>query len=993
MIPKRLTLTNFLSYREVTLDFAGLHVACICGPNGAGKSSLLEAMAWVVWGHSRVATDDDVIHLGAKEVKVEFVFEHQGQVYRILRGRRRKQGCFLEFQIQTLTGFRTLTQRGVRATQQLIIQHLKVDYETFVHSAYLRQGRADEFMLKRPGERKQILADLMKLSQYDRLVEKARERARNYQAEIKVLGVALAQAEEQLAQRSAIATHHRTLEEQTQHTQQQQQAALQQRERLQQQQQQRQQQQRAIEAARQQQQHLQQSQLQRATELERLQQQCQSLQRELTAATEIESGHGQLQQLRHLEAEYGQRWQQYQQAQALRTQLQTQRQEQRGALQTHITQAQLRLTSLDETIAELTQINSQRATVDATLEQLQAARQQLRRLDQRQIEVTPLQQRRQQLHTRLKQASARLEARLDAISQTQATLTTQRRPELRQTLVKVEHQLAYLEQRRAYQAQVRQKGQERRDFMAQLQTEQRQNEQQLIQLDQRLALLGQPDAHCPLCDQVLADHGPEVMAQLQRERDTLQQRIWVIREQLTTSQREIQVLRREYRELETELEQYGAVLQEQGGLQAQLASSTEATTQLEALEQERHHLEQCLESEDYATDLHREYQQLETQLTRLNYDERDHALARNQVEKLRWAEFKHAELAQAERRLERLLAERPGVETELGELRSQLQTFDQQPSDELLQVEATLAELDYQPKHHQRLRAQLQDLQPWQLRYHTLQQARATLPELEQRRDELTLAQTEQQQQHNSLNQQIAAAEVDLPPDVTDPIQQMEARLAELQTQRDQQLTQLGHLDQQLQQLDTLQQQVDQQRQLLHSHQHQLRVHQELQQAFGKNGIQALMIENLLPQLEAETNQILGRLSAHQLHVQFVTQRSGRKKLIDTLDILIADTQGTRAYETYSGGEAFRVNFAIRLALARLLAQRSGLALQMLIIDEGFGTQDQAGCDRLVAAITAIAPDFACILAVTHMPHFREAFQTRIDVVKTEQGSQLRLSA
>ena len=64
----------------------------------------------------------------------------------------------------------------------------------------------------------------------------------------------------------------------------------------------------------------------------------------------------------------------------------------------------------------------------------------------------------------------------------------------------------------------------------------------------------------------------------------------------------------------------------------------------------------------------------------------------------------------------------------------------------------------------------------------------------------------------------------------------------------------------------------------------------------------------------------------------------------------------------------------------------------MLIIDEGFGTQDQAGCDRLVAAINAIAPDFACILAVTHMPHFRAAFQTRIDVTKTEAGSQVQLS-
>lgn len=82
----------------------------------------------------------------------------------------------------------------------------------------------------------------------------------------------------------------------------------------------------------------------------------------------------------------------------------------------------------------------------------------------------------------------------------------------------------------------------------------------------------------------------------------------------------------------------------------------------------------------------------------------------------------------------------------------------------------------------------------------------------------------------------------------------------------------------------------------------------------------------------------------------------------------------------------------MRLALARLLAQRSGMALQMLIIDEGFGSQDEQGCDRLIAAINAIAADFACILTITHIPHFREAFQTRIDVTKTEQGSQLTLS-
>jgi len=61
------------------------------------------------------------------------------------------------------------------------------------------------------------------------------------------------------------------------------------------------------------------------------------------------------------------------------------------------------------------------------------------------------------------------------------------------------------------------------------------------------------------------------------------------------------------------------------------------------------------------------------------------------------------------------------------------------------------------------------------------------------------------------------------------------------------------------------------------------------------------------------------------------------------------------------------INFAI-LALARLLAQRAGAALQLLIVDEGFGTQDQEGCDRLIAAINAIATDFACILTVTTCP-------------------------
>ncbi|MEE9616307.1 MAG: AAA family ATPase [Anaerolineae bacterium] len=50
MIPQRLSLTNFMCYRQAQLNFAGIHVACLAGENGAGKSALLDAITWALWG-------------------------------------------------------------------------------------------------------------------------------------------------------------------------------------------------------------------------------------------------------------------------------------------------------------------------------------------------------------------------------------------------------------------------------------------------------------------------------------------------------------------------------------------------------------------------------------------------------------------------------------------------------------------------------------------------------------------------------------------------------------------------------------------------------------------------------------------------------------------------------------------------------------------------------------------------------------------------------
>jgi exonuclease SbcC len=166
-------------------------------------------------------------------------------------------------------------------------------------------------------------------------------------------------------------------------------------------------------------------------------------------------------------------------------------------------------------------------------------------------------------------------------------------------------------------------------------------------------------------------------------------------------------------------------------------------------------------------------------------------------------------------------------------------------------------------------------------------------------------------------------------------------------------------------------------------------IYGDLAYAFGRRGVQAMIIETAIPEIEDEANRILARMTDGRMHIKFETQRDVRTGVgtIETLDIKISDELGTRSYEMFSGGEGFRVNFSIRIALSRLLAHRAGTRLQTLIVDEGFGSQDQDGRDRIVEAIQAIEAEFEKILIITHLEDLRDRFPVRIDVSKTPQGS------
>jgi exonuclease SbcC len=165
-------------------------------------------------------------------------------------------------------------------------------------------------------------------------------------------------------------------------------------------------------------------------------------------------------------------------------------------------------------------------------------------------------------------------------------------------------------------------------------------------------------------------------------------------------------------------------------------------------------------------------------------------------------------------------------------------------------------------------------------------------------------------------------------------------------------------------------------------------LHDQLKEAFGKNGVPAMIIETAIPELEAIANELLFRMTAGRMTLKLSTQREKvTGGTSETLQIDIMDELGQRNYEMFSGGEAFRINFALRIALSKLLARRAGAHLQTLFIDEGFGTQDNEGRDRLIEAINAIKDDFDMILVITHIEELKDAFPVHIHIQKTAQGS------
>lgn len=843
MIPCKLSLTNFMPYRQADLDFAGIHVACLSGENGAGKSALLDAMTWAIWGKTaRSRRDDDLIRQGADEMAVDFTFRLGDDLYRVIRRRRGgKRGVsLLDFQIHENGRWRSLAETRIPDTEKKIARILHLDYDAFVNSAFLRQGRADEFTVKTPAERKRVLSDILGLDIWQEYEERAKTRLVQIQNESRLNDMRLAEIDEELAHRPE---YEAQLED---------------------------------------------------------------------ARREAERWGAELRRLREA-------WQEMERARGDYRRVQEQRQE----LAMRLDQARRELDALEQ---ERQEREARRAAYRALLDEAeeiergyaayQDALERERRYSEKLSALAELRERRSALEEKMRQARHELELQRErAAQQIRMLESRQVTPDILRRYEELRAQVAALKELRQQNDAAKQSLDRMALEMTELRAVNQSLKQEMDVLKERIALLEKAEALCPLCQRPLTEPDRRrLLEEMTREGKDKG-------DAYRANAARMKEITEEAKRLEAQIQADGARLEELprlegevAGLAERIRAGQEAERELETARAEHDRIAATLAAADYAHAERAALEEVRAQEAALGYDATAHEEARQAVRELR---------VYAERR-ERLAEARAGLEREEREL-------------------ARLAEArrrwEEQVAADQTRQAELEE---------TARALEACLREAPALEEELRRV----EKAESLARQRLGAA------------QQRLATCDELARQKETRLRRRAELA------------------------HQESLYAELRTAFGIQGVPAMILEAVVPEIEAEANLLLARMTGGRMHVRLETQReilSGDVR--ETLDIRIADELGERPYENYSGGEQFRVNFALRVALSRLLARRAGAQLQTLFIDEGFGSQDAQGRERLVEAIHSIQDEFACILVITHLEELRDAFPARIEITKTSQGS------
>lgn len=110
------------------------------------------------------------------------------------------------------------------------------------------------------------------------------------------------------------------------------------------------------------------------------------------------------------------------------------------------------------------------------------------------------------------------------------------------------------------------------------------------------------------------------------------------------------------------------------------------------------------------------------------------------------------------------------------------------------------------------------------------------------------------------------------------------------------------------------------------------------------------------------------------------------------LEVEDAYTAKVRPVATLSGGESFMAALSMALGLSDVVqAYAGGIKLDTLFIDEGFGSLDQDSLELAIRTLMDLQLAGRMIGVISHVSEMKEQINTRIDLLKTSHGSEIKL--
>lgn len=865
MIPKKLTIINFQSYGEEAqeLDFDLFRIACLTGGNAAGKSSLIEAMAWCIWGKGRTGRDG-LINENAADMQVSFLFETNRRIYRIVRKAARKKngGTTEQIDLHILSPeegtYSSLNENTLRLTQQKILDLVGLDYDAFISSSFISQGKSNEFSLKSPKERKEILARILRVDRYAFLSEKAREKTKALGDEINYLSGKISSLSEDLSRTEKLRTNLDSI----------------------------------------------------SSEIKNAEKQL----ADLTDAYAIVDR--QLIKLKELELE----------SKSLRSQL--------GGMDSQKKELDVRSKKLGEEEADLRTLVDSRDTIEQNLRKADTLKKELAELEQVTKTVEKLRREDVRLESarmlKTEKAAHRAET-LESALQTSDTALSRLEEKIKQLQTDRKALLEWSKEKEELETSTRKFEKELTEkdrFMRSLSLVENRINTLLENLDEikkkGLELKSIEGTICPLCHSTVDDAHKEHVLEEYRERyRKIENQIEHERSEKTRLEAVLLDLEKKQHEFTTGQQKLQVLLPKLSVLAERLKQLEELeTAYLETGKTRETQAEELLKIRDslasgaVAAQEIRQLEEINSEIALLGYKPEVHEAVKAELETLSDAENRSGALKMAAQRLEKLTAEQNACRKEL----SSLETAQRKLTGRMDDIASMLA----------------------------------NKPEIEQRH---AVSERERKSAEQSLQQLLVYRE---------------------------------SLKKSLDELKEKQKQIKSLKKELGDKEESRYVLGILQEAFGIQGIQSLLIENAVPQLEEQANSILGKLSQDQMTFEIRTQKQRiNKNVTETLEIAISDAQGeVRDYDSFSGGEKFRIDLSLRIALSKLLSMQSGHGINLLVIDEGFGTQDEEGLDCIIDSIHGITDEFEKIVLITHLEKLKDAFEVKIAVSrKPERGS------